>query len=157
MRMQVTGWLVVAGAMMAGPAMAQQDALKGEIAMTRQQIQTGRQEIVRAALPMSDAEAERFWPLYRDYKEEQARVADRSWKALEEFAKGYDKMDEATAKSVTDNWLSSREDQAKLARKWRGKFSKVLGEQKTLRFYQIESKLDHLVQGEINQAIPLTK
>lgn len=156
---QVLSWAAVAAlVLVARPLAAQQkDALKGEIALTRQEIQTGRQEIVRAALPLGEAEAQKFWPLYREYKEEQARTADKSWAALEEFAKGYDKLDEVTAKSVTDNWLSSREAQAKLAKKWRGKFAKAIGEKNTLRFYQIESKLDHMIQGEINQAIPLAK
>jgi hypothetical protein len=156
---QVLSWAAVAAlALVARPLAAQQkDALKGEIALTRQEIQTGRQEIVRAALPLGEAEAQKFWPLYREYKEEQARTADKSWTALEEFAKGYDTLDEVTAKSVTDNWLSSREAQAKLAKKWRGKFAKAIGEKNTLRFYQIESKLDHMIQGEINQAIPLAK
>ena len=44
-----------------------------------------------------------------------------------------------------------------VAKKWRGKFVKAIGEKKTLRFYQIESKLDQAIQGEVLQAIPLAR
>ena len=56
---------------------------------------------------------------------------------------------------MLDDWLGAREEQAKLAKKWRGKFTKTIGEKKTLRFYQIEAKLDQIIQGEILQAVPL--
>jgi len=101
------------------------------------------------------AQAAKFWPLYTEYKTEQEAIGNRSWKALTSFAENYDKLGEETSKAVLDDWLGAREEQAKLAKKWRGKFTKTIGEKKTLRFYQIEAKLDQIIQGEILQAVPL--
>lgn len=154
--------LILASALMtvslAAPLAAQQPAsVQDEIKLTRAEIQKDRQAIVKAALPLDAAEAAKFWPVYAEYKAEQEKIGDRSWKALTAFGENYDKLGEETSKTVLDDWLGARESQAKLARKWRGKFAKAIGEKKTLRFYQIEGKLDQAIQGEILQQIPLAK
>jgi hypothetical protein len=154
--------LILASALMtmslAVPLAAQQPAtVQDEIKLTRAGIQKDRQVIVKTALPLDNAEAAKFWPIYSEYKAEQEKIADRSWKALTAFGENYDKLGDETSKSVLDEWLGAREAQAKLARKWRGKFAKAIGEKKTLRFYQIEGKLDQVIQGEIMQQIPLAK
>jgi hypothetical protein len=140
------------------PLAAQQPAsVTEEIRLTREQIARDRQEIVRQALKLDSAQSVAFWPIYKEYKAEQEKIGDKSWKALTEFGKNYDRMDDATAKVVLDNWTAASEDRAKLAKKWRGKFVKAIGEKPTLRFYQIEAKLDYLVQGEVIAQIPLAK
>jgi hypothetical protein len=152
--------LALAGALflLAGavPLAAQQpSSVQDDIKVTREGIKNDRQAIVRAAMRLDSAQAAKFWPVYHDYKAEQDKINDRSWKALTDFAASYDKLDDANSKPVLDNWLGAREEQAKLAKKWRGKFAKAIGEKQTLRFFQVESKLDLLVQGEVIQQIPL--
>jgi hypothetical protein len=152
--------LILASALMtaslAAPLAAQQPTtVQEDIKLTRAGIQKDRQAIVKAALPLDNTEATKFWPLYTEYKAEQEKLGDRLWKALTSFAENYDKLGDETAKSVLDEWLSVREDQAKLAKKWRGKFTGAIGEKKTLRFYQIENKLDQVIQNEATQGIPL--
>ena len=142
----------------AAPAAAQYDDVRADdIKLTRDVIRSDREKIVRAAMKLDSAEAARFWPVYREYRVEQEKNSDRSWKALTQFADNYETMDEATSKMVIDEFLSAREGQAKLARKWHGKFAKAIGEKKALRYYQIESKLDQAIQGEIVQQIPLAR
>jgi len=142
---------------LATPLAAQQPTMDQEIKLTRDEIRRDRQAIVKAAMPLDEAESAKFWPLYGEYKAESEKIGDRSWKALTGFAKNYDGLGDETSKMVLDDWLGAREDQAKLAKKWRGKFVKAIGEKKTLRFYQIESKLDQAIQGEVLQAIPLAR
>jgi hypothetical protein len=142
---------------LAVPLAAQQPTMQQEIRLTRDEINRDRQAIVKAALPLDAAESAKFWPLYSEYKLEQEKIGDRSWKALTGFATNYEGLGDETSKTVLDDWLGAREGQAKLAKKWRGKFAKAIGEKKTLRFYQIESKLDQAIQGEIIQAIPLAR
>jgi hypothetical protein len=143
---------------LAAPLAAQQPtSVQQEIRLTRDEINRDRQAIVKAALPLDATESAKFWPIYDEYKMEQKKIGDRSWKALTGFAENYDGLGDATSKTVLDDWLGAREDQAKLAKKWRGKFVKAIGEKKTLRFYQIEAKLDQAIQGEVIQAIPLAR
>jgi hypothetical protein len=144
--------------LVAVPAAAQQSVTaQDDIKVTREQIRRDRGEVVRAAMVLDSAEAAKFWPLYQQYKDEQAKIGDKSMKALTDFAAKYDALDDTNSKSVLDNWLGARADQAKLAQKWRPKFAKAIGEKKTLRFYQVESKLDAIVQGEVLLNIPLAK
>ena len=53
------------------------DDLTSDIALTRASIQLRRQAIVTAVMDLTPKEAEAFWPLYRDYRTEMAKVGDR--------------------------------------------------------------------------------
>ena len=58
------------------PDAASSDILN-EIALTRWGIQARRQAIVTSAMDLTEAESQTFWPVYRDYRTDMARVDDR--------------------------------------------------------------------------------
>ncbi|MCK7521636.1 MAG: hypothetical protein MZV64_30105 [Ignavibacteriales bacterium] len=60
--------------------------MQQEIRLTRDEIRRDRQAIVKAALPLDATESAKFWPTYDEYKAEQQKIGDRSWKALTGFA-----------------------------------------------------------------------
>ena len=146
-----------AGLLAAPPLAAQQPTMQEELRLTRQEIERDREKIVRAALPLSEEQAARFWPLYQEFRLEQQKVGDLQVKAVTAFAGSYESLDDATAKAVLDDWLKANEQRTKLAQKWHGKFAKAIGERNTLRFYQLEGKLNHLIQGETVMQIPLAR
>src|SRR5437660_10769161 len=57
------------------------DLLQGDITShvecTRASIQGRRQAMVKAAMDVAPKDADLFWPLYREYPEERAKVYDR--------------------------------------------------------------------------------
>ena len=55
----------------------------------------------------------------------------------------------------TSLWVKVGEDYAKLQGAWIKKFQPVLGSKGTIRFYQIESRLDLIVQAAMASEIPL--
>ena len=139
-------------ALLAIPAVASAQAT--DIAVTRQQIQADRQAIVAQNLPLTEAQATAFWPLYQAYRAEVVKLGDQRVAAIMTPTAGDTATDKELDAMLT-KWVKVGEDYAKLQGAWIKKFQPVLGSKGTIRFYQIESRLDLIVQAAMASEIPL--
>src|SRR4029450_5088449 len=73
------------------PPEADED-LTRDLALTRAAVPLRRQAIVTAVMDLAPKEAEAFWPLYREYRMEMAKVGDRLSKLLVQYAGQYDTL-----------------------------------------------------------------
>jgi hypothetical protein len=130
-----------------------QDAL----AVTRGQILAERQAVVAANLGLTEEEGRAFWPVYRDYRAELEKLADRVSNLIVDYAKNCDTMTDAQAKTMITEYLVVQKEEAAAKQSWLRKFEKVLPARKVARFYQIDNKLDLLVRLAVAQDVPLVK
>lgn len=144
--------LLALAALLAVPAVASAQAT--DIAVTRQQIQADRQAIVAQNLPLTEAQATAFWPMYQQYRAAVGKLADQRINLLMTPTAA----DTATDKEINDalnKWVQLGGQYAKLQGDWIKKFQPVLGAKGTVRFYQIETRLDLIVQAALASEIPL--
>ena len=146
--------LCVIGLVMTTPALAQYE---DEIELTRAIIQTERQALIAAAMELTDAEREPFWPLYRSYREEMNRVGDREVKLITDYAKNYDNLSEAQAEQMLDEFMAIQQAQLKVSKKYVKKFRKILPPKKVTLFYQLENKFDSVINYELAAEVPLVQ
>jgi hypothetical protein len=130
---------------------------KDDFELSRDVLQAERKLLVSRALELSDAEAAAFWPVYDQYAAEQRALNDRLVKVIESFAADYDTLTDERAEELLEDSLSIREDRNQLRRSYLKRFSKTLAGKKLARFYQIDSKIDALLDAKIAQAIPLAR
>jgi hypothetical protein len=88
----------------AEPGAAGED-ITSDIELTRASIQLRRQALVTAAMDLTPKEAEAFWPLYREYRMEMAKVGDRLSNLLVQYAGQYDTLTDAQAVKIMDEYL----------------------------------------------------
>jgi len=77
------------------PAEPQSD-MTAEIELTRAVIQVKRQAIVTQAMDLEPKESEAFWPLYREYRVEVAKVNDRRVKLIATYMENYEALSDGT-------------------------------------------------------------
>jgi hypothetical protein len=142
-------------AILASFAPARAQAMHDDIALTRQQIQSDRQEIVAANLQLSDAESKAFWPLYRAYREEIAKVGDRYVKLLEDYAASYTTLTNEQASAMLDESLSILGTENKIMTKHAKKMRETISAKTVARFFQIETQLNNMLRAELADEIPL--
>jgi len=123
----------------------------------RADIQTDRQAIVAASLGLTDEEGEAFWPVYRDYRNDMAKVGDRMQKLIQDYAEIWGVATEEQAKTMVDEMLDIRHDELKVRKSHLSKFRKVLPEIKVARFLQIENKIDAIINLGLADSIPLVE
>jgi hypothetical protein len=141
-------------ASVAAPLQAQ---VNDDLALTRQEIQTRRQEIVAVNLGLPDSLGNVFWPQYREYRQEMAQGGDRIQQLILDYAKNYQTLTDEQAKRMTDDWFAIQKDQLETRKKWVAKFQKILPAKTVTRFVQIENRLDTIVSAGLMEQIPLVK
>ena len=138
----------------AAPASAQAGT---DIELTRANIQKARQTIIAGAMDLTDDESLVFWPAYRDYRLDMARLGDRLVKVITEFVSANAALSDEQAIRLLDEYLDIKAKEASLKKKHVKAFRKLLPPAKVTRFFQLENKLDAVVNFELAQAIPLTR
>ena len=137
---------------------AQDDGdLTSEVALTRAAIQVRRQALVTAAMDLDGKEAEAFWPLYRDYRNEMAKVGDRLVKLINDYADVFDSITDEQAGKMLDEYLSIQKATNEVKTTFVPRFRQILPARKVARFFQVDNKLDVVVQSQLAAGIPLVR
>jgi hypothetical protein len=128
----------------------------GQLDLTRAIIKEKRQEIITHAMSFTDAEAKAFWPVYKDWRAKNTVLGDRK---LELIIKVEDsaRLSDAETKPLVETWLKIEDDQLKLKKEYVKKFRAVLPEKKVARFFQLENKLDAVVNFDLAGHVALAE
>jgi hypothetical protein len=128
-----------------------------EIELTRQMIQTDRQAIITQAMAFTPEESKAFWPVYRQYRGEMSKIGDRWVSLVSEYAQNFENLSDELAAKMLDDYLKIEKDRVSLRTKYVKDFRKILPTKKVTKFYQIENKLDAIIDFDLAGQIPLVK
>ena len=131
--------------------------ITSEVEMTRAAIQVRRQALVTAAMDLEPKESEGFWPLYREYRLDMSKLADRFVRGLNNYLENHDTLTNEAARKMIDEYLSIERARNSLKSRYVSRFSKVLPAKKVVRFFQIDHKFDAIIAAELAQTIPLAQ
>ena len=137
----------------AGAATAQ--TVKETLDVTRQAVESQRRVLVSGALPLTDAEADAFWPLYDAYEKERRPLDERANTLVAEFLAGASSLTDSQAKAMVEEALGIEEGKLRVRRGYLGRMLKAIPSRKVARFFQIDNKLDAVVRADISKQIPL--
>ena len=132
-------------------------AVKSQYEVNRQVVETERQAIVAANLPLNDAEADAFWPVYREYRNSVADLDEKAFSIVMSYAKLYNAgtMSDMDGISLMDDAIAIEgKRQQERTKVWK-KVQQALPGAKAARYMQIESKLDSIRRFELAREIPL--
>jgi hypothetical protein len=151
-RITVACFALVALAM-AMPLLAQSQA--DEIELTREMVQTERKAIVAENMQFTEAESKGFWPVYNEYVAEVRKVNDRRARLIVDYARAYENLTETQAEAFLKESINIDKAELKVKESYISKFKEVLTSKRVARFYQIENKLDTIIDFGIASEIPL--
>ncbi len=140
---------------LAAAAVPAQDAPTGDIKTARGLLAAERQALVGKNLSLTPEQAQKFWPLYLEYRGEMMRIGNRAFELLETMTKSADAMDDKTAQGILKDYLFLKQQEWELKARWRSRFESAIPPAKVLRFYQIENTIDTTVASEIAGITPL--
>ena len=129
--------------------------MTGNIEVLRSLAETERKATVAENMLFTSEEAEKFWPVYNEYREEARKVGDMRVKVIRDLADEFETLDDARAEELLREVLDFQADRVKLRKSYVKKFNKVIPPKKTVRFFQIDSKLDTIIDFALAKEIPL--
>jgi hypothetical protein len=122
--------------------------------LLRKDIRSQKKQIIAENMELSDAEAQKFWPVYDQYAAELSKIYDGKIALLKDYADNYSSMTGEQA----ENYIRKRADVEQsimhLRLKYMPAFSKVLSGRETALFYQLDWRLGLAIDVQLIQ-VPL--
>lgn len=123
-----------------------------DIQLLKSNVRSQKKLIVAANMDLTDAEAEKFWPVYDRYAGDLAKVYDTKIVLFQEYIENYDSMSGDQAESYLRRRAAVEEDVMQVRLKYLPEFRKVLTGRETALFYQIDWRLDLMINLQLAQA-----
>ena len=154
--------VVAAPGFFACPALRAQEVTKAsvtdnEVELMRQDLRSKRKQILAANIQLTDAEAEKFWPVYDQYAADQTKAYDIHYGLLKEYAANIDKLTDEQALSLTKRWSDSDSAKAQLRAKYFPAFEKIIGGKRAARVCQLDRLLTLMIDVQIASDVPIIK
>ena len=128
---------------------------EAELDLMRKDLRSKRKQVIAANIQMTDAEAEKFWPIYDQYAADQRKAYDIHYELLREYAANERTMSDALAMSLTKRWSEADTAKAQLRVKYFPMFEKALGGKRAARICQLDRMLTLMIDLQIGSEVPL--
>lgn len=126
-----------------------------DVEMFRADLRSQRKEIMAQNMTLTADEATKFWPIFDQYRKEAIKPNDARWALIKEYAANYNNMTDAQAQDYMKR--ATEVDQQLLALRMRYVpiFEKVISAKKTALWYQIDRRIDLLINLHLSTTIPM--
>jgi len=128
-----------------------------DIKLIRQDVQSVKDDVIRDTMQFNNTEAAAFWPVYKQYAQEQHAIAEKRFGVIKDYAKSFDTMNDATATDLTQRMFQIEEDLLALRKSYYPKFQAAIGGKQAAKFYQVDNRLTLIVNLQLASAIPLVQ
>jgi len=125
------------------------------IAALRSDARAGKSDILGKTMKLDSTQAAAFWPLYKQYEAEAKLLGDERLGIIQDLAEHFDSLDDAKAKALLDRQLALEGKKLALQTKYKDEMLKVLPAKTVARFFQVDSRLNKLVELTVASEIPL--
>lgn len=131
-----------------GDAQAQID---GDVKLLRKDLRSQKKQIVAANMDLTDAVAEKFWPVYDQYTADLAKINDTKAALLNQYWQTFDTMSGEEAENYIRKRTAVEESIMELRLRYIPIFGKVLSGRQTALFFQIDWRLGLMVDLQLAQ------
>ena len=125
------------------------------VEVLRKDARAGKSDILGKTMQLDSAQAATFWPLYKQYEAETKVLGDERLTIIQDLAEHFDSMDDAKAKALLDRQLALEDKKLALTKKYKDEMLKALPAKTVARFFQVDSRLNKLVELAVASEIPL--
>jgi Spy/CpxP family protein refolding chaperone len=138
------------GAQAAAPPNSQssmsQNSMSQDIDLLRKDIPSQKKQLIAANMPLTDTEAQKFWPIYDQYTAELVKINNDKYALIQEYAQNYGSMTDAQADEWSAGILKIDANVTALRQTYWANFRKVLPAKKAALYEQIERRAQMLIE-----------
>ena len=138
-----------------GGSQASNASLDQEIQMLRQDVRSRRKALTAANMDLTADEATKFWPIYDQYIQETIKITDSRVALIKDYATNYNNISDQQAQDYMKRAGEIQKQLVDLREDYVPKFEKVVSPKKTAQWYQIDRRIDLLMDLQLASAIPV--
>jgi 1-aminocyclopropane-1-carboxylate deaminase/D-cysteine desulfhydrase-like pyridoxal-dependent ACC family enzyme len=134
-----------------------QNSVDQDVDLLRKDVRSQKKQIIAANLKLTDAEAEKFWPIYDQYTAELVKINDAKYAAIKEYAQNYDTLTDDQATALTKQIIAVDGQVSQLRERYVPIVGKILPGKKTALFFQLDRRLVMLIDIQLATQIPMVQ
>jgi hypothetical protein len=128
-----------------------------DIILLRQDLRAKKMQVIGQNMSLSDAEAQKFWPIYNHYVKDLQEVNNQKYALLKQYAQMWGTMTDQDAVIYVRNWLEADGQAQALRVKYVPVVNQVLPGKKAATFFQLDRRLNMIIDLQLFSQIPLAK
>lgn len=134
-----------------------QASVNQDVDLLRKDVRSQKKQIIAANLQLTDAESEKFWPVYDQYTADLVKINDAKYAAIKEYVTNYDTLTDEQATALTKQIIGVDESVAQLRQRYVPIVNKVLSGKKTALFFQLDRRLVMLIDIQLATQLPVVQ
>jgi hypothetical protein len=123
--------------------------------LLRADVRAEKVAIITEVMEFTEAEDKAFWPIYREYDAEMAKLGDERVALVAEYARSYDQLTDDAADKLARKAIDLEARRQAVKAKYYDRVQSVLKGRTALRFLQVEHQLLLLIDLQIAAALPI--
>jgi len=123
--------------------------------LLRSDIRAEKVAIITEMMEFSESDSAAFWPIYREYDAEMAKLGDERVSLVADYARNYDHLTDDVADRLARTALDLESRRQALKAKYYERVRTALKPRSALRFLQVEHQLLLLLDLQVSAALPI--
>ena len=144
-------------AKLAAPDDTREANLRAYVELLRSDVRSQRVAILTEMMQFTEAEDAKFWPVYREYETELAKINDERLALVREYATKYEAITDDIADRLARGALDLEGRRHALKMKYYDRFKSVLSPKTAARFLQVENQILLLLDLQIASSLPIVQ
>ena len=123
--------------------------------LLRQDLATKKVALITEVMQFTDQEAEAFWPLYREFDFEKAKIGDEKLKLIKDYAENFENITDEKAVELMNTNFDLQKKELDLKRDYLKKFGKVIAPARAVKFMQLMNQIELIIDIQVASQLPL--
>jgi hypothetical protein len=125
------------------------------VRLLRADLKAAREQIIKETMQLNDQQSAIFWPIYRDYSAEQTKLGDEKLAIVQDYAQNFLNMSNEKADQLAQRVMALDDQKLALKKKYYELMKKSLPTVLVVRFFQVDSQIQLLVDLQIASNLPI--
>jgi hypothetical protein len=125
--------------------------------LLRSDVQAQKIAILTEVMGFSESDDKAFWPIYRDYNTEMAKLGDERVALIAEYARVYSAITDDVARSLATRGMDLEKRRTAALERCYTRIGTALSPTMALKFLQVEHQLLLIIDLQISASLPIVK
>jgi hypothetical protein len=136
---------------------SQETNIRAYVELLRADVNAKKTAIYTQTMQLSDEQADKFWPIYREYDVELQKLNDEKLAGIQDYAKNFEHMSDDKADELAKLALELENKRNELKKTYYEKVRQQLGGIIAARFLQVENQLLMVIDLQIASSLPIVQ
>lgn len=137
------------------PQQTQEANLKAYVSLMRQDLKKDKVSILTELMEFSPEDAAKFWPVYNEYDQALTKLADERVAFIRLYAENYKALSDEMATKIATGMMDLEGRRLELRRQYLPRMIQTVGAIAAVRWLQIETQIEKVVDLQILASLPI--